>query len=270
KIKALKEDLRIHDLATEIRLDQLGESDVAAYLAARVPGLPAELAGLVHRHSGGSPLFMAALVDEMVEKGRVVEAEGGWRLNVPRGGLAPVPESLQQMLAVQLEQLEAGEQRILTTACVVGDRFSIWVLEDADDVCEALAARQQFIRAAGIHELADGTSSAHYEFRHSAYRQFLYARLSEVARARLHRQVGERLQLLGRPEHAAEVAMHFEEAREHRQAIRALVVSSENAAHRFAYREAVLILEHARALVGRLAPELRAEVEVELLQRIGD
>src|SRR5262249_13984998 len=68
----------------------------------------------------------------------------------------------------------------------------------------------------------------------------------------------------------AEVAMHFEEAREHRQAIRALVVSSENAAHRFAYREAVLILEHARALVGRLAPELRAEVEVELLQRIGD
>src|SRR5262249_62316060 len=121
---------------------------------------------------------------------------------------------------------------------------------------------------AGSRGPAAGALWAHSGSRPSAYRQFLYARLSEVARARLHRQVGERLQLLGRPEHAAEVAMHFEEAREHRQAIRHLVVSSENAARRFAHREAILILEHARALVARLAPELRAEIEVDLLRRI--
>ena len=63
-----------------------------------------------------------------------------------------------------------------------------------EDACEGLDGRQQFIKAAGIHELANGEFSAHYEFRHSLYREVLYRQLSDVSRSKLHRLLGQRLQ----------------------------------------------------------------------------
>src|SRR5262249_35124566 len=148
--------------------------------------------------------------------------------------------------AVQLERLGADEQRILGRASVAGERFSTWVLAESDasrsgidEVCDELARRQEFIRAAGIHEVADGIESPHYEFLHSLHRQFLYRRQTDVGLAKLHRQTAQRLETLcapGCPELAGEIALHFERAREHPQAIRYLIASSENAAHRFAHR----------------------------------
>jgi len=122
-----------------------------------------------------------------------------------------------------------SEQGILRSASVAGDRFSVWAVTGAleiessriEDACEVLAEKQQFIKAAGIHELANGEFSAHYEFRHSLYREVLYRQLSDVNRSRLHRLLGQRLKTLctpSKPELAAELALHFEGGREYDQA----------------------------------------------------
>src|SRR5262249_31838244 len=163
-IRPLKEDLRIHGLGAEVALGPLEEADVADYLAGRFAGVPAELAGLVRRHCGGNPLFMVAIVDDLAGRGVVAERGGAWGLAEPLADVTPaVPPTLEAMLAVQLEQLDAGEQGLLQRASVVGERFSSWVLAGAgatrgaiEEACERLAERQQFIRAAGIHALPDG------------------------------------------------------------------------------------------------------------------
>ena len=71
--------------------------------------------------------------------------------------------------------------------------------------------------------MANGQISAHYEFRHSLYREVLYGRLSEAARARLHLLLAQRLRAFCDPceqEQDTELALHFEEGRDYQEAIR--------------------------------------------------
>src|SRR5262245_3476022 len=283
-LKSLKQDLLIHDLCREIALERLRESEIAEYLGAEFAShrFPAGLASLIHRHSDGNALFMVTIVQDMVKRGLIERDGGSWVLAVPLEEISPVvPETLQQMLELHFQQLSTPEQQILKSASVVGERFSVWGITDAceapgeriEALCEGLAERQRFIRAAGLHQMADGSVSAHYEFRHSLYRQVVYRLLSDLGRSRLHRRVGERLRTqcsAGRQELAAEVALHLEEGREYREAIDYLILAAENAARRFAYRESIQLLQHALLLVPRLAAGAQTEPELELLERIGD
>src|SRR5207244_13373642 len=107
-----------------------------------------------------------------------------------------------------------------------------------EDICEMLADRLQFIQAAGIHELANGQISAHYDFRHSLYREVLYRRLPEGARSKLHLQLAQRLKAFCDPceqELATELAQHFEGGHDYEQAIHYLILEASNAVGRFAH-----------------------------------
>jgi len=283
-LKALKQDLLIHNQCHEIALERLEETDVAEYLTVEFANqdFRGDLANLIYRHSGGNALFMVTVVRDMVKKGLIAQVDGNWQLttNLERVALN-VPVTLQQLIEVQFEQLNEVEQNILRSASVAGDRFSVWAIipalevepDNIEAVCERLAERQQFIKPAGIHELRSGEFSAHYEFRHSLYREALYRRLSEVARSRLHLLLAQRLKEFCDPcelELASELALHFEGGHDFEQAIRHLILASENAAGRFAYRDSLEILRHALELAVKLSPALRDELEIQVLESIGD
>jgi predicted ATPase len=283
-LKALKQDLQMRDLCHEIAIEHLEESDVAEYLAKEFADsdFPAGLAELVHHNSGGNPLFMAAVVRDIVKRGLIAQEQGRWILTAPLQDIYPgIPETLQQMLEIQFEQLGAQEQRILETCSVAGERFSVWavaaMLETSPDTveeeCDKLASRQQFIRSVGIHDGPNGVPSAYYEFMHSLYRQALHGSLSGLNRTKLHRSLGELLMPIctaGKLDLASELALHFEEGRDYEQATRCLMLASQNAARRFSYRDSILILRHALKFNPSLAAGTRQEVEIEILQRIGD
>jgi DNA-binding winged helix-turn-helix (wHTH) protein/tetratricopeptide (TPR) repeat protein len=283
-LKALKQDLVIHNLSHEMALERLEESDVAEYLAIEFAGrgFPAGFANLIYRRSGGNALFMVIILQEMAKKGLIAQVDGGWTLRVALEDVNPsVPETLDQLIEAQFQQLSAVEQRILRSASVAGERFSVWAIATAaeldpgsiEDACEGLAERLQFIKAAGIHELANGQVSAHYDFRHSLYREVVYRRLSEVTRSKLHLLLAQRLKAFCDPceqELATELALHFEGGYDYEQAIRYLILASENAAGRFAYRDSLEILRHALELAVKLSPGLRDELEIQVLESIGD
>src|SRR5262245_38513095 len=282
-LKALEQDLLIHRLCTELALEHLEGADVADYLVAEFPraDLPSGLAGAIHRQSGGNALFMTTIVRDLVDRGVIAQDGGRWAMTRPLADVAlGVPATLQQTLERQFSRLSATEQRVLSQASVAGERFSVWALmtpeltaDEIENACEGLVERHQVIKAAGLHELANGTVSAHYEFRHALYRDAVYQRLSDVGRSRLHRLLGERLKVLcwpGRQELAAELALHFEKGREYELAVGYLILAAENAAMRFAYRDSIQVLEHALTLLPRVAADRQAELEIQLLERIGD
>ena len=283
-LKALKQDLVIHDLSCEIGLERLEESDVAEYLSIEFANaqFPAEFPEVIFQRSGGNALFMVTILQDMAKKGRVAQADGTWKLTVPLENIAlSVPETLDQLIEVQFQQLTPVEQRVLRSASVAGERFSVWALakaaeiglEEIQEVCEGLVERRQFIKASGIYELANAQISAHYEFVHSFYREVLYRRLSEVARSKLHLQLAQRLKAFCDPceqELATELALHFESGCDFKEAIRYLILAAENAAGRFAYRSSITILQHALELVAKVAPALRVELAVQILEFIGD
>jgi hypothetical protein len=92
-------------------------------------------------------------------------------------------------------------------------------------------------------------------------------------RSRLHQRVGEWLEHTYGAQVAAiagPLAWHFEEAGDDRRAIRYLILTAQNAAGRFAFADAIRVLEHARTLARHLPAHTGLDVEIELLQRIGD
>jgi DNA-binding winged helix-turn-helix (wHTH) protein/tetratricopeptide (TPR) repeat protein len=283
-LKALKQDLLIRNLCNEITIERLEESDVAEYLSRGFVNhtFPSELVSLIHHNSGGNPLFMDAIVRDIVKKGLIVQSGGTWTLAAPLPEVYPgIPDTLQQLLEIQFEQLTQEERQILESCSVAGERFSVWTAaaitdmaaESIDETCERLAGRKQFIRFSGIHHSPDGIDTAHYEFIHSLYRQALYRRLSTSSRSRMHRRLGEALMPIcesGKRELAAELAVHFEEAREHKRAARLWILAAENTTRLFSHRESIQILKRALELVRATPADTRVELEVETLQRIGD
>ena len=148
------------------------------------------------------------------------------------------------------------ERRMLEVASVVGVTFSAALVAaaaqmdeiDLEDVCEKLSRRHLILRSAGSQMFAGGAVSPRWEFVHALYRKVLYERLGAGRRARVHRQIGERLEALsaGQPkELSSELAHHFEASADWRRAVQYLRMSAATAGQRFAHREAAATLEHA-------------------------
>jgi DNA-binding winged helix-turn-helix (wHTH) protein/tetratricopeptide (TPR) repeat protein len=282
--KSLRQDLLVHRLSHELPLEPLSESDIAEYLAAKFGSddLPSTLPTIIHRHSDGNPLFMTAMLDHLAEKGVLSQGAEGWKLTTSLDQVDPgVPETLRQMLELQLQQLSRTEQQLLKCASVAGEHFSGWSIAtmmasdpaQVEEQCSALAEREQFLKATGLRELSNGELTFEYEFRHALYREVLYRRLNPTERVSFHRMLAkglERLRSENEPESAAEISLHFEEGRDYEEAIHYLLVTADNATRRCAHREAIQALEHARELLPKIAEERREAVDVQILEKIGD
>lgn len=229
---------------------------------------------------------MAAIVADLVKNGQLTSAAGRWELVVPLEQIEPgVPETLQQMLEIQVERLGETEQRVLKCASVIGRRFSAWAaasmlamdLGEAEAVCERFAQRQQFLRRGRGPGAVGSELSAHYEFRHALYLKVLYRQIPLAQRAQWHRALAGSIETLLAParaetrlELASEIALHFENGREFERAVRYLILSAENAARRYAHRDATATLEHARGLLAGLPMDVACALEIEILEHVSD
>jgi DNA-binding winged helix-turn-helix (wHTH) protein/predicted ATPase len=283
-LKALKQELHIHQQCEELPLRFLTDREVGDYLAARFPRqqLPPELGRAIHHSTEGNPLFMVNVVDYWVSQGLLVETAGQWQLAARvEDAAAGVPESLRQMIEKQLARLAPEERRLIEAASVAGVEFSAAAVasgveeaaERVEELCEGLARREQFLRARGTEVLTGGTVTGRYGFLHALYQQVLYERVAPARRARLHRRLGEwgegtcgaRVKEL-----AAELAMHFERGQDHPRAIEYLTQAADNAMHRQAPHEAVVLLGRGLTLLKNLPDSPgRAQHELALLVAMG-
>jgi DNA-binding winged helix-turn-helix (wHTH) protein/tetratricopeptide (TPR) repeat protein len=266
-LKGLKQDLLVRRLCHELALEPLTESQVGQFLEERFPESPAskELRALIHRRSDGNPMFMVAMAEQVGEDGKV---EG-------------VPPTLQQMIEIQLEQLSESELELLRAASVVGLRFSAWsvgCLLDGDAVqhetaCEQLAARQQFVRRAGVQELPDGSESLQYEFKHGLYREVLYRQIPATRLRLMHVRLAEGTEALAMPaglSALSELAVHFEEGRSYERAVKYLVLAASEAARRYSHADSLRLLQRALELLPQSSSGEDAELEVQILEKISD
>jgi DNA-binding winged helix-turn-helix (wHTH) protein len=283
-LRALKQDLRSRHLCHEIALGPLNEAQVLDYLVAEQPEspLPDGLATLVYQHSEGNPLFMVAALDHLIGRGFIARGKGSWQLRRPLNEIElAVPESLREMIEVQIERLSPEEQRVLEVASLTQDRaFSVIARAaaavDADPehferVCERLSRRSHILRPGTLQELPDGTISPFYEFAHALYREVLYSRIAPGRRTQLHRQAAQWAESTF-TEHVSAaapfLAYHFEHGGDYTRAVTYLRVAAQTAGRRYAPREAVAYLQHALELSGRLPGAERATNELVVLEEL--
>ena len=283
-LRAVMQELQRHGQCEELPLAYLTEAGVAAYLAARSAGqpLPEGLARLIHRRTGGNPLFMVSVVGTMVRQGLLREGTGGW--TVP-GGLETVavglPESLRQLIEQQLGHVSPEGRRVLEAASVAGVEFSAAAVAasvnmaaiEVEDCCAALARRAQFLQDRGTVEWPDGTVAMQYGFIHALYQEALYERVPAGRRVWLHQRIGARQEAgygARAREIAAELAVHFERGRDTPRAVQYLWQAGRNALQRSAHQEAIAHLTKGLALLKTLPDTLeRRQQELAMQASLG-
>jgi predicted ATPase len=272
------EGLRIKRCCREIALSGMCESEVADFIALRLPPAPGHaqdlrrLALLVHRHTGGNPLFVLNVLDDLVARRLIFEQDGRWKLSGDPNEIdLGTPDDVRRIIAAQLERLPPAEFALLEVASVAGSTFSTATVaaaaglaaDDVEATFTGLARQRRFVRRSG----------ARFEFDHALYRDVLYERVPSSRRAVLHREVGEREEAgCGEraSEIAAELAMHFERSGDTRRAGMYLQQAAENARSRSACSEARLHFRKALALIESEPPgRERTEREIRLWIGLG-
>lgn len=279
-LKAAKRELELHGQCEEIALAFLGVDAVAEYLSRRFARKrwPTELARLLHRRTDGNPLFLVNTIDDLLGQGRIREQDGEWKLAVAVKDLATVtPETLWQMVEKQIERLSAEEQAMLAVASVAGAEFSAAIAtvdgidaQEGERLCEGLARRSQFLRAAGVAEWPDGTVAGRYAFIHALYQHVLADRVPVGRRVGLHLRTAERLERAHGERArkiAGELAMHFAEGRDFVRATRYHLAAGETALQQHGYCEAVDHMTVALDLLAAL-PDTQKRRQQELTLRM--
>jgi DNA-binding winged helix-turn-helix (wHTH) protein/predicted ATPase len=275
-LRSLIAELRQQPQGSELVLDYLSGHAVEAYVRQRCGEIQQmqKLAEVLHRRTGGHPLFLSAIVDELLRQANPDNADLIAVANV-------TPASVRQFIERRFEQLSGEDQEILSAAGVAGDPFTVAAVAAATAIteeriearCAAWAREGRFLTADGTTSWPDGTLSACYRFRHALYPEVVYAGISPERRAQLHRRVGNRLEEAYRERLApvaAELAMHFRYGRDPSRALFHLLQAARNALDRSAYAEARQHLQSAQEVLPAL-PEGRERLsrELEILLLLG-
>jgi len=235
------------------------------------------LARALHDRTDGNPLFLVSVVDDLLDRGLLVQDETGWSLAVAADTMA-APRTVRQLLESELDRVDAGARDLLEIASLAGMEFSAaavaaaggTTVDAAEAACEALARQGRFLRACGSERWPDGTLASRYAFLHALHREVLAGRVPAARRAHAHRALGLRKEAAwpAPGEIAAELARHFEAGGETARAVRYLGQAGERAARRYANAEAADHLRHALALLDGLPPGPERDTQ-ELTLRLG-
>jgi tetratricopeptide (TPR) repeat protein len=265
-LRAVLTELQPHGQCVELALESLSEAAVTAYLAQRFGGtrLVAALARVLHQRTRGNPLFLIAVVDELVRQQVVTEGPAGWDV---RAGVdtisAIIPAHLRALIELQLAHCSPEDQTLLEAASVAGVEFAAAAvavgIERADEEievrCAALAHQNQFLQAQGQAVWPDGTVTGCYGFRHALYHEVVYQQVPAGRQTRWHARIGTRL-AQGFGEEAGDMAgvlaMHFMRGRLLPQAVPYLRQAGARAWDRAAFREAVAYFEQALQALAHL------------------
>lgn len=291
-LRKVSAELLSRRLAIELPMASLDEPAVEQYLLRRLgrSSLPAGLVARLYERTGGNPLFLVSLVDDLVEQGVLREGETAdgtpplkrrsdaqWMAALDQ----TIPHGVREMIEGQLDRVTAEEQRMLEAAAVAGVEFSAAAAAGAlgedvvavESMCDDLARRHRFLESRPTAEWPDGTLAHRFGFLHELFHNVVYGRIPAARRTRLHQALGLRLEKAWGEAPAeeinAELAGHFEQARDWPRTVRYLRRAADAATRQYAHREAVDYLRRAHAALAHLSEAQRAEHELDLLMSLG-
>jgi DNA-binding winged helix-turn-helix (wHTH) protein/Tfp pilus assembly protein PilF len=272
-MNALRRELRLHELCDEIVLDPFSESEVARYVTLHAPTMAANetFVRALHGRTDGLPLFLASVLDDVVARKR----DGGDAPGEEELARFAVPEGLAAILDHYIARLDEEQRDVLQAAAVCGVEFRVETVAAAlgrdvtsvGETCERQARENLWLAPARAGE---GTHAdpVPYSFRHALFRQGLYERTLPSTRARLHAKVGaalERERAQGRNVAPAELAMHFDRARDTMAALRYFGEAAQAALQQLSPAECSSLTQHALVRLDQAPVSLeRHGLELEL------
>ena len=256
----------------------LAAADARAFLDAYLDSEPnvfdEGFRGALWRQTGGQPLLTVELLHDLRERGDVVRAKDGRWSASPSLQWTSVPDRVAGALAQRLARVPGPAREILRVASVEGTEFTTEVTADvlgldAAAVARAvgdLVVRHRLVAHGELRRIGDATVARHH-FRHDLIHRFVYERLEDAERARLHGAVADALERLyvGAVDPGV-MAHHLLRAKAPERASPYLRAAGDRARRAAALEEAI---DHYRAAAAHAAdPEPRWRAE--LLASLGE
>jgi tetratricopeptide (TPR) repeat protein len=242
---------------TSISLGRLTQSAAQQLLAARAAGLDPSAVSDVFRRTQGNPLFLQELAALLVSAAGAPLASG------------KLPASVREVLRERLGRAPDAARSLLEAAAIGGDDIDPLLLaaalnRPASDVLETLGSAEQ----AGVVVRRKG---GQFGFFHALVREVLEHDLEAGRSQALHAAIAEALlsrgAASGEPPYF-ELVHHFLESPQQAlpRAVDCAIRASDQALARFAFEDAIAVLERVRAAVERAGGgwQLRATVLVAL------
>ena len=261
-------DFRRERLIRQIDVGGLAESETAELVRIKSGATPSRaFCRALHEETEGNPFFVEEIVRHLTEAGIDYERAGASALH--RVGL---PEGVKDVISRRLSRLDAQATGWLRVAAVIGRDFDASLVERVVSLGEDefLRALEEALAAGLVVE--SPSRPGRYSFSHGLIGETLYEGMSAPRRARLHRRVGETLELAGADRNLAALAHHFASAGGSQDAEKAITYAAragEQASTMLAHEEAADLYARALQVLGAFQPEALAR-RCELLLALGE
>jgi diguanylate cyclase (GGDEF)-like protein len=241
----------------ELTLAALTDDEVAALVAALLPGIAAEdvLARHLLARCRGNPFVVREYLRSIVDAGLLRPSWGQWLLDEAGLDALELPNDALGLLLNRLHGLDERQVALLTTASVTGATFRLDVITEvhAAPVAEVL----DVLHDAVARGLVEARTGGDFAFLHVGLREALKSRLDAPTTAVRHAAIAEALAALPMPsegptpERIFTIAHHYHAAgaaAPAARARRACVDAGTLALHSHAPAEAVTFLSRALEL----------------------
>jgi class 3 adenylate cyclase/tetratricopeptide (TPR) repeat protein len=210
-----------------IRLGPLTEADITRLLDALLGEqvVSNEVVRAISARSAGNPLFVGELVRSLAEDPN-----------------APMPPSLEALVASRIDALEPTDRQLLRQAAVLGTEVDIMLLGRATD--DRLIRRQD--RWERLSRFLEWAAPGVVRFRYDTYWRVVYDGLSFAARRAAHRRVIDVLEVDLVADDISMVtllAAHSDKAGDAERTWRYGLIAAESSASQSMYREAAQLFE---------------------------
>ena len=271
--QTLDELLRIHMLERiNLRgLPQSGVVEMIRALSGKEP--PQAVVNLIFSGTDGNPFFIEELFRHLVERGKLIGANGEFRTDVNLAEI-DVPQSLRLVIGRRFARLSDEARKILGPAAVIGRSFTFELLEastnlDADSLLDCV----EEVEKAGLIYSTLGYPEASFQFSHELIRNVVLGDLSAPRRQRLHLNVVsgiERVHVNALEDHAGDLAHHLWQAgraADPDKTVQFLALAAQQALKQSAYEGALRYFQNALELLKVLPysqERARRELDIQL------
>jgi hypothetical protein len=263
----LKVHLERRGVCEDVPLSFLGLSDIEHYVRVHFPEntFPVIFSQVVHERTEGNPLFMKDMLRFLCDLRILAERDGKWMLEQPVTEVRKLlPTRIGSMIRLKIDQLSNENRQVLLCAAVQGLQFDSAVVakvlsldpSEVEEQLQELDAAHNFVSIVTEQEFANHVFSVRYRFVHVFYQNALCALLAPSRRAAYSLAIARTLvEFTGDASRdmAADLALLFELVRDYASASQCFLHAARNAAHVFAYPEAVILSQRGQRALASLA-----------------
>lgn len=253
---------------TTLQLDALSPSHARTLLTALAgQTLPQAVEGALLEKASGNPFYLSEIVAALRDSGTLaMDDRGQWRVTGPVADV--LPDTIQGAVLARLDRLPTGPRQLVQLAAAVGAAFQRSLLMDLSPGMDVAGALDTLEDADIVRRQDPLASDPEYQFTHALAREVAYGSLVSKQRAAFHREIAEILERRhpdGTDEIAKVVGMHYARGARPDKAVPYLTRAGEQAAARYATREAIELLEEARKQAEEAGTPALAVTACELL-----